>query len=336
MSAHPLEPAVLKVFAEARDHKLSATALKAKLTGAKSSLHGADPAELDRALATLIDAGHLAVTGAPKDGPHPRPKGSYRLTAAGKDHVKPGKPDASDETLRYQESYILLQMLKFEERTASRSKLNEKLKSPSARGNLEFPAAAEDARATVDYHLHNLVRAGSLAEKRQGVSTIFTLTADGLKTLGAANQHETVEYRFVGSALNILLAAARDSSGKHHAKPTHHAEEHHRAPEPAQRSAAHQAADIEPKQIHAFVEQLKADRYAGKDLIPIHEVRSLVAQHHGADAAGHATFDELLMTMRADEEIKIIAIADSRDTPRSHLDDSIPGMNETLFFIDTK
>ena len=334
---HPLEPAVLKLFAEARDHKLSATGLKGKLTGAKSALKGADPAEFDRALAALIDAGKLAVTGAGKDGPHPRPKGSYRLTAVGKDHVKPTKPDASEETLGYQEAYILLQILKFEGRAASRSRLNDKLKSPGARGNLEFPAAAEDARATVDYHLHNLVSAGSLDEKRQGVSTIYTLTDDGLQALGAADQHVTVEYRLPGAALNALLAAARDSAGKHHrAKPAHHAEAHHDAPEPARDAPTKPTAELIPQVIHDLVAQLRADKYAGKHLVPIHEVRALVARHHGEHAASHPVFDRVLKGMRADDELKIIAIADSRDTPQGHLDDSIPGLNETLFFIDAE
>ena len=160
-ASHPLESTLLKLFAEARDHKLSATSLKTKLaTAAKKSTTPHAAEQVDQAITALLDAGKVAVTGGGKTGHHPRPKGSYRLTGAGKDHVKPTKPDASDETLGYQESYILLQMIRFADHAASRSKLNDKLKSATAREKLEFPA--DNPRETIDFHLHKLVRAGSL------------------------------------------------------------------------------------------------------------------------------------------------------------------------------
>ncbi len=222
-------------------------------------------------------------------------------------------------------------MIRFPDHSASRSKLNDKLKSTSARNNLEFPQ--DGPKATIDYHLHNLVQAGSLEEKRQGVSTIYTLTAAGLKALGSANQHETVEFRFLGSALNFLLKTARDSSSHESAAASHQAPTPPEPPDGAPREAA---PAVDPQQIHAYVAQLKADKFAGRNLIPIHEVRSLVAHHHGPQAASHPVFDRLLKTMRSEGELAIIAIADSRDTPQHQLDDAIPGMNETLFFIDTE
>ena len=327
--SHPLETTVLKLFAEARDHRLAATSLQTKLaTAAKKSGAAHAAAEVDQALTALIDAGKVAVTGGGKTGHHPRPRGSYRLTGAGKDHVKPGKPDASDETLGYQEAYILLQMIRFPDHSASRSKLNEKLKSTSARTNLEFPQ--DGPKATIDYHLHNLVQAGSLEEERQGVSTIYTLTADGLKALGSADQHETVEFRFVGAALNFLLKAARDASNHEPAAASHQTPP---PPEPDDPAPSQAAPAVDSKQIHAYIAQLKADKFAGRDLIPIHEVRALVAHHHGAEAASHPVFDRLLKTMRSEGELEIIAIADNRDATQEQLDHSIPGKNETLFYI---
>ena len=332
-ASDPLARTLLKLFAEARDHKLSAASLTSKLKSLdKKSGITHDPAELDQTLTALIDDGKITVTGASKTaGQHPRAKGSYRLTSAGKDHVKPGKPDASNETLAYQESYLLLQMIRFDERTASRSKLNEKLKSATARQKLDFPA--DNPKETIDYHLHNLVQAGSLDEKRQGVSMIYTLTDAGLRALGAADQHPTVEFRFPGSALNFLLGVARDSGGPRRADAE--PEDETESPPMAHQAPIQSLASVETRQIHDFIAQLKADKYAGRDLIPIHEVRKLVAQHHGDHAATHPVFDPLLKRMRADGEIEIIAIADTRDTPQEFLDDSIPGMNETLFFIDT-
>ncbi len=330
----PLEKTLLRLFAEAKGHNLSATAIKAKLATAskKSPEAGADAETIDQALTALIDDGHLTVTGAAKTGHHPRARGTYSLTNAGKDHTKPKKPDASADIIAYQEAYILLQFLRVkqdQEASMTRSELNGKLKTKSAVGSLEF--VPENAKETIDYHLHNLVGAGRLEEKRQGVSTRYTLTDEGREALGAADQYETISFTFTGAALNTLLKAAREPSAKTSKDRGGETD----GPKPPQPVLPEPPA-LDPKQIHDFIAHLKADKYAGRDLIPIHEVRTLVAHHHGPEAAGHPVFDPLLKRMRSEGELEIIAIADSRDTPQQHLDDSIPGMNETLFFIDTE
>lgn len=334
--ASSLEALVLKLFAETRDHKLSATSLRDKLASAakKSSDQSFDLDKVDEAIAALIDAGKLAVTGGGKNGQHPRPKGSYRLTGAGKDHVKPQKPDVSDELSRNQEAYILFQFLRTKDGglVLSRGELTGKLKTRAAKEKFELEPT--DNKATIDYHLHELVRNGNLAEKRQGVSTIYTMTDEGLKTLGTGQQYDDPEVNFTlnGPALNKLLGAARQSTGSKHPHSTHQTE----APSAPVHHAASKSAEVEPKQIHDFIAHLRADKYAGYDRVPIHEVRALVRQHHGDHAASHPLFDRLLKTMASEGDLKIQAIADSRDTPQQHLDDAIPGMNEILFFINTK
>ena len=326
----PLESTLLKHFAAARDHRLAATALRKKLADAS-------PDAVDQALAALIDSGKIAITGGGKTGPHPRPKGSYRLTGAGKDHVKPQKPDVSDELIGNQESYLLFQFLRIKDggESMSRADLNGKLKTRAAKEQFELDPAAN--KPTIDYHLDQLIQNGSLDEKRQGVSLIYTLTAEGLKTLGAGKQynHPSINFTLNGPALNRLLEAARYSTGSPPTQHDHPAATLATPPEPVHHPASH-AAEVSPAQIHAFIAQLKADKYAGRDLIPIHEVRTLVAQNHGTHAASHPVFDRLLKTMRSEEELELEAIADKRDTPQQHLDDSIPGLNETLFFIATK
>ena len=314
-----LESTLLQHFAATRDHKLSATALRKKL-------ESASPDAADAAITALIDGGKLAVTGA-KAGPHPRPKGSYRLTGAGKDHVKPQKPDVSDELVGNQEAYLLFQFLRIKDggESMSRSDLNAKLGTKAAREQFELDPRVN--KPSIDYHLNQLVQTGSLNEKRQGVSTIYTLTADGLRTLGAGKQydHPAINFTLNGPALNRLLDAARSVSA-----PTAPDDPPAAAPEPEPAPTA----EVTPEQIHAFIAQLQANQYAGRDQIPIHEVRALVARHHGAHAASHPVFDKLLKRMRSVGDLEISAIADSRHTSPEHLDASIPGMNEVLFFID--
>ncbi len=328
----PIQKTLLRLFAEAKGQNLSTTNIKKKLASASKKSPEADADAIDQALTSLIDDGHLTVTGAAKTGHHPRAKGSYRLTSAGKDHTKPGKPDASADIIAYQEAYILLQFLRVKQdkdASMTRSELNGKLKTKSAKESAEFDPKNKEI---IDYHVYNLVRNECLEEQRKGASTRYTLTDEGRKALGAANQHETVSFTFTGAALNTLLQAARDSSTKPQPEadhtPVEKVETAHHAPA--------KSPTIKPKQIHEFIAHLKADKYAGRDLIPIHEVRTLVAHHHGPEAASHPVFDPMLKRMRSEGELEIIAIADSRDTPQQHLDDSIPGMNETLFFIDTE
>ncbi len=336
-TADPVAQAVLKLFAEARDHRLSATSLKTKLAAAakKSGEASADAEQVDRAIATLIDDGKVALTGGGKVGHHPRPKGSYRLTGSGKDHVKPGKPDVSKDLLISQEGYLLIQFFRIKEggSSMSRSDLNGKLKTKAAKEKLELDPA--DNRDTIEYHLHHLVAAGRLTEERKGVSTIYGLTDEGRRALGSATYYDDIQFTLTGAALNELLAAARGPSTESRGEIAHQ-EDHHGARSPAHHAPAQHSAAIEPRQIHDYVAQLKADRFAGRDLIPIHEVRALVARQHGDEAASHPVFDRLLKGMRAEGDLKIIAIADSRETPQEHLDASIPGMNETLFFIDVE
>ena len=335
---HSLEDALLKLFASAREHQLSATTFKSRLAGAaKGAGLTTDPAAVDAAITALIEAGKVAVTGGGKTGHHPRPRGSYRLTGAGKDHVKPAKPGVSDELGRNQEAYILFQFLRAKggDLSLTRSDLNDKFKTVAARAKLEL--AYPDKKATTDYHLHQLVANGNLLERRQGVSVRYTLTPEGLKALGAGKQYDDVEVNFAlnGKALNRLLDAARLTADAEDPQLARHTNAAAAIDQPIS-PAASKNAQVSPEQIHDFIAQLKADRYAGKDLIPIHEVRTLVAQHHGDNAASHPVFDRLLKVMRSEGELEIIAISDSRETPQQHLDDAIPGLNEVLFFIDTK
>ncbi|MEJ7638385.1 MAG: helix-turn-helix domain-containing protein, partial [Singulisphaera sp.] len=215
---------------------------------------------------------------------------SYRLTEKGKHHIRPARPDIPDEQLQAQEAFILLQVFRAKERKLTRSDLNAKLKSRAAMGQLEFDV--KEAPATVDYHLTALVEKGCLDEQRRGVSVGYSLNPErGAKALASVKQHDGVSFTMNGETLNALLAAARQ------AKPIQsRLEESPLADEPA----ASLGPDVQAARAARHREvcgSSPADKYAGKDLIPIHEVRRLVAEHHGNEAAGHPAFDPLIKRM---------------------------------------
>lgn len=323
------QAAVLAIFSKLKEGRISAGDLKKKLAAKPKAGHATSPAdaEADRALAGLIEQGLLSVSGGGKDGHHPRPNASYRLTEKGRQYLRPIQPDLEPKQLHAQESFILLQVFRAKERTLTRSGLNDKLKSRAAVRQLEFDV--KEAPATVDYHLAELVEKGYLDEQRQRGSVVYTLNPDqGAGALASVKQHDGVSFTLSGKTLNALLAVARQSMpGRSEAAVSHVPElPIEAAPAPASRALG------EPD-IVKYIDHLRADKYAGKGLIPIHEVRRLVAEHHGDEAAGHPAFDPLIKRMRSEDKLELIAINDKRGATQEQLDASIPGMNETIFYI---
>ncbi len=318
---------LLQSFANRKDPRLSYAQLKEKFGPGKGRLN-LEAEAADRLVDDLIADGLLAVTGGGKDGAHPRPKASYRLTSKGKDHLRPARPGHhSPELLEFQEAYLLLQVFRAEGRSLSRSKINDKLKTKAAVQSLEFDPKSDPA--TIHYHLSALVENAALAENRTGTSTSFTLTESGLRALATARQHVAASFTLKGEALNELLAAARGSTP---VSGDEKESELGTAPEPATQPGP-ATPTVGEDDILRLVDHLKAGDFAGRELIPIHEVRRLVAEHHGRDAASHPTFDRLVKRLRSDDRLVLTAISDSRGVTQQELDDSIPGMNEVIFYI---
>ncbi|MHC5537195.1 helix-turn-helix domain-containing protein [Singulisphaera rosea] len=320
----------LRHFGKESDGRLSAGELRKKLKLASGKGADVDPIlqDADRTIVEMLESGVLSVAGGAKEGLHPRPNATYRITDKGRDQLKPPRPDFADEQLQAQEAFILLQVFRAREGRLTRSDLNGKLKTRAAVGQLEFDVKA--APAVVDYHLAMLVDKGNLVEQRRGVSVVYSLDPDsGPKALASVKQHDGVSFTMSGETLNSLLAAAR-SSGTSAETPAHVPAESVETTPPAPALAP---TSLSPDDISRHVATLQAGTYAGKDLIPIYEVRRIVAQHHGAHAADHTNLDPVLKQMRADGQLRLLAISNSQDATQDQLDDSIPGMNQTLFYI---
>ncbi|SIN91218.1 hypothetical protein SAMN05444166_1578 [Singulisphaera sp. GP187] len=316
---------LLRHFERPTDGRLSAGEIKKKLKMASKSGPEAE-ADADQTLIDLLEKGLITVSGGAKDGPHPRPNAAYRLTDKGRHFLRPARPDLADEQLQTQEAFILLQVFRAKEQKLTRSELNGKLKTRAAMGQLEFDVKA--APVTVAYHLAALVEKGSLVEERRGVSVSYRLNREeGARALAAVKQHDGVSFTMTGETLNALIAAARQATPS----PLEL-----QVPQVAKPASPTNSRPLGPDAIVAYITQLQADLYSGKDLIPIHEVRRLVAEHHGAEAAGHPSFDPLIKQMRSEGQLRLIAISDNRDATQKELDDSIPGMNETIFYIVTR
>ena len=326
-TSEPQQIAVLRIFERLNDPRLTAAELKKKLgIGTKK---GTDPAEANQTLASLIEQGFLAISGGAQDAPHPRPNAAYRLTREGIAHLRPARPDFSDELLQAQEAFILLQVFRAKEQKLTRSDLNGKLKSRAAVGQLEFDVKA--APETIDYHLAELVDKECLTVLKRGVSISFELNPEkGAAALASSKQHEAVSFTLTGETLNALLAAAGRSNGAISASD---GEVRYEAPTAVEVEIEPQPASLSSLEIIRYLDQLRSGKYAGKDQIPIHELRRIVASQHGEEMAAHKVLDPIIKEMRSNGQLRFIAISDNRDATQKELDDSIPGMNETLFYI---
>ncbi len=338
MSETLLEPhqkTILALFEQAKNGRLSASDIQKKLglTSKNGPKDGLDAPAANGAITGLIAMGLIEVASGAKDGPYPRARASYRLTENGKQHLslfpsklelRPARPDHSDEQLQYQESFILLKV--FSAQPLTQSQLKGKLKTNAAKRQLELDVV--NAPETISYHLAELVEKGCLLEERSSNSFTYSLTKErGIRALATGKQHTEVTFQLSGVALNALIAAIGQ------AKPAEPRLEVPAVMDEPDYPLYPRSEPLGPMDILRYVELLLSDKYAGKDLIPIHEVRRLVAEHQGTEAAGHPVFDPLIKRMRTDRQLRLIAISDNRDATQEQLNDSIPGMNEILFYI---
>jgi hypothetical protein len=98
-------------------------------------------------------------------------------------------------------------------------------------------------------------------------------------------------------------------------------------------------ASLEPPQdltaaILAEFETLLQERHGHQGRVPVYELRRHVADKFGPEAARHDRFDPVVKQLRQQNRIRLVSISDLRDATPEQLNDSIPGMNETFFYVE--
>ena len=104
-------------------------------------------------------------------------------------------------------------------------------------------------------------------------------------------------------------------------------------PPPAVRPAvAPTPAELEAAVMEIFHGLLR-ERYSNDSRVPIHEIRSGIADRFGSETASHKEFDGILLGLDLKGKVRLVSIDDrSRATPRQ-LQDSIPASEGTLFHV---
>ena len=219
----------------------------------------------------------------------------------------------NENVKREREFYLLLQLLKAFEHALSGAAAN-KFNDGYAKDGLELNAAtAWHVRGT-------LATRGLIDITLRGRTETYTLTNDGLLFLGNAAFPAERAFHLPGAALNALLEAARTVGkqfGEVRPAPTP-------LPQPAQLERA----------IITTLEELLRERHAQTGMVPIHEIREEIRRQFGEGASRHDLFDESLHRLRRGNEVILSPITDLSRASNEQLQASIPGLGETLFYVE--
>jgi hypothetical protein len=247
----------------------------------------------------------------------------------------PSAPEVNEVLLAYQKSFVLMHLFCDEDRSMTRSELHKKLSSASSRDALLYGRWSSDVQvnadpSTMDGIVLLLADSKDVTVRKHGKGARYTLTDRGQESLMATDQHPSLEFRLNGKQLNALLEAIRAS--RPGTAPRLETREEP-LPSVAAINAAPQPTLTTQAVIDAF-EELRRERFARNGIVPVHELRRLLVARHGPEAGSHATLDPILKQMRREKQLRLIAIGDLSEATTEQLDDSVPGENETFFYLE--
>jgi predicted transcriptional regulator len=224
----------------------------------------------------------------------------------------PVRPPADARMARWRESYLLLQLLKAEHQTLPQREANQF--DTLGRKYLELNAA------TARQLRRQFAAEGLLTVERDGRQERYTLTDRGRLHLGALELYEAAEFRLKGDVLNRLLEAAREAAKQFEAT----AAEPRASPPPARLTDA----------VWEAFQDLRREAHHRTGAVPIHEVRRHVRSTYGDEAARHDVLDEVILGLWRSGRIRLASLFDPGKATAEQLRDSIPGVGETLFYME--
>jgi DNA-binding MarR family transcriptional regulator len=259
----------------------------------------------------------------------------------------------NDKLLEHQKAFLLLQLLGAENRKLSRGAANKALKGPLSKGLALDPTAANKIR-------DSLATDGYIDKSRNRGTDHYQLTDRGLALLLALEQYPSellVSGRMVNElvtavreqlatwqrpqALTDVLRALADTELRFGSLQRQVGElfEQTRATLSGSGHRPAQAVPPVPPQdlataIVAEFEELLRESHSHRGRVPIHELRRRVRDKFGSEAAQHDRFDAILKQLRQRRCVRLVSISDLRDATQEELNESIPGMNETFFYVE--
>jgi DNA-binding PadR family transcriptional regulator len=313
---------LLHVLATATGRRLTRGDLNKKLRTKAAQSAGLAPESVRPLLDGCAAGGLLRVETAPR-------RVEYALTDAGLarlDTMRPLLPDvkhqgtrgkiippSNDQVSDLRIGYLLLEVLKAPGQSLGDAEANDHLDT-YARDGLEL-------NATTARHLwRELATQGLLARSGEGRFARYALTPAGRVRLANAEFPAGRKFTLTGEVLTALLEAAREV-GKQFASA------------PGDQAEHPSGADLEQAVLAAFGALLR-ERHAVGGLVPVHEVRAEVRRRFGDAAARHEVFDEVVLRLWRAKKLRLTPIADHAKATPAQLSDGIPGVGETLFYLE--
>jgi DNA-binding PadR family transcriptional regulator len=313
--------------------------LKTKLAKEKLSF---DQASLSQVLRSLVQDQYVAESNrnAEADSQYPARGAIYQLTEAGvafleKTEQHPAvkfrivKPThANERLLAYKKAFLLLQIFRAKDKKLNRSQINAKLKTKTARESVALDAA------TTDWVLKLLGEGKYITGPRRGS---YQLTESGTDLLAAMEHYPSIELTLTGSELNSLLAAVRESSARSGLPQERREQPDDRTVEtpPVPVDQPLRAPEDLAEAILREFEDLLREKYGHTGMVPIHDVRRRIAERFGPEAARHEVFDAQVRALWQQERLQLVPISNSSEATAEQLSDSIQGVNETFFYLET-
>jgi hypothetical protein len=269
----------------------------------------------------LVEQGHLETT---KQGQ----KVVYGLSESGRVYLASLEPPTfgvrslkidetalTDEVREGQRAYLLLQLLDADGRSLTKGEANKFRNAPRTRLALTAPIANHRRARLADQGYIQITRAGGSEE--------YSLTRDGLDYLAAGARHYDAEFKVSGRTLNTLVAAARE----------HSFERDQSAGRPRAERPIPTPLELAEVVLAEF-QELRRERHGRSGLVPVHEVRQRVVERFGPGAGRHDILDDVILDLRRRQRLGLLVISNPGDATEQQLNDSIPGVNGTLFYLE--
>lgn len=184
-------------------------------------------------------------------------------------------------------------------------------------------------RPALDGLLEVLVEGGYLTRSKEKRTVYLTITETGQALLFASKQYETIAFTIKGEQLNRLFTDIEARLSFDDPTPVV-------SPAPPVDSERFETAiplENLASEVLAELDGLLQEQFADSEVVPIHLIRSRLAERLGESAASHDTLDPVLQQLARQRKVRLMPISDNRDASEAELAASIPGVNETLFYV---
>ena len=340
----------------APDRRISNTELK--IDAATSKRLGLTKAKAAEMLEYLAHEGHVEKGGDKKNL-------AWTLTDAGAERHKALlglAPHDNPQLLGYQRAYALLEVFRAGDEGLPASGFGKKLANAKVK-SLDYKPR------TLGWLEASMLVEGHVEKEGAGAKARYRLTPQGLSLLGSSPQYPKLKIDLTGQQFTDLMSAVRSAAsgdGQAASAGAGVSETPVETPAPAETRAADDFAiagqgliaedsvliggeevsdeggraaseptsltDLSDVVLETFRDLLR-EKYSRTGMVPVHEIRQRIGVKYGEAAARHDVLDPQIKRLRLDERVRLVAIGDRSQATPEQLDASVPGVNETFFYM---